>query len=396
MFQPPGCERPAGLIDRLRLKESATPMTSKLFQPIELAGLTLPNRIVIAPMCQYSAEDGNATDWHMIHLGHLALSGAGLLIIEATGVEPEGRITHGDVGLYSDANERALARVLEATRRYSNMPIGIQLGHAGRKASSARPWEGGQQLTSANGGWITSGPSAEPVKSDDELPVALDSAGLVRVRDAFVAAAKRSVRLGLQAIELHAAHGYLLHQFLSPIANKRNDEYGGPLENRMRFPLEVFQAVRDVVPSEIPVGVRVSATDWVEHGWDLEQTVGFAQALKPLGCDFMDVSTGGISPAQQIPLGPGYQVEFAAKVRAATGLPTMAVGLITEPRQAEQILERGEADMIAVARGILFDPRWPWHAAAELGASVEAPKQYWRSQPREHAKLFGETRLGTR
>jgi 2,4-dienoyl-CoA reductase-like NADH-dependent reductase (Old Yellow Enzyme family) len=367
-----------------------------LFQPIELGGLTLPNRIVIAPMCQYSAEDGNATDWHMIHLGHLALSGAGLLIIEATGVEPEGRITHGDLGLYSDANERALGRVLEGIRRYSTMPIGIQLGHAGRKASSARPWEGGQQVTAKDGGWITSGPSAEPVKSDDELPVSLDSAGLVRVRDAFVAAAKRSVRLGLQAIELHAAHGYLLHQFLSPIANKRNDEYGGPLANRMRFPLEVFQAVRDVVPAEIPVGVRVSATDWVEHGWDLEQTIEFTHALKPLGCDFMDVSSGGVSPAQQIPLGPGYQVEFAAKVRAATGLPTMAVGLITEPRQAEQILERGEADMIALARGILFDPRWPWHAAAELGGSVQAPKQYWRSQPREHTKLFGETKLGTR
>ena len=236
-------------------------------------------------------------------------------------MEPEGRITHGDLGLYSDANERALGRVLEGIRRYSTMPIGIQLGHAGRKASSARPWEGGQQVTAKDGGWITSGPSAEPVKSDDELPVSLDSAGLVRVRDAFVAAAKRSVRLGLQAIELHAAHGYLLHQFLSPIANKRNDEYGGPLANRMRFPLEMFQAVRDVVPAEIPVGVRVSATDWVEHGWDLEQTIEFTHALKPLGCDFMDVSSGGVSPAQQIPLGPGYQVEFAAKVRAATGLP---------------------------------------------------------------------------
>jgi 2,4-dienoyl-CoA reductase-like NADH-dependent reductase (Old Yellow Enzyme family) len=367
-----------------------------LFQPIDLAGVTLPNRIVIAPMCQYSAEDGSATDWHMIHLGNLALSGSGLLILEATAVEPEGRITAGDLGLYSDANEHALARVLDGIRRYSSMPIGIQLGHAGRKSSSQRPWEGGQQVRAQDGGWVGSSASALAVKPGEDPPMALDGAGLVRVRDAFVAAAKRSVRLGLQAIELHAAHGYLLHQFLSPLANQRNDDYGGPLANRMRFPLEVFQAVRNAVPAGIPVGVRVSATDWVEHGWDLEQTIAFSHALKPLGCDFMDVSSGGISPAQQIPLGPGYQVEFAAKVRAATGLPTMAVGLITEPRQAEQILERGEADMIALARGILFDPRWPWHAAAELGGTVQAPKQYWRSQPREHSKLFGDTQLGTR
>ena len=371
-------------------------MTSKLFQPISLAGLSLANRIVIAPMCQYTADDGSATDWHVIHLGNMAMSGAGLLIIEATAVEADGRITHGDLGLYSDANERALGRALEAARRYTSMPIGIQLGHAGRKASSARPWEGGQQIRLTDGGWITSGPSAVPVKDDDEPPAALDGDGLLRVRDAFVAAAQRSVRLGLQAIELHAAHGYLLHQFLSPVANKRNDEYGGPTANRMRFPLEVFQAVRDAVPAEIPVGVRVSATDWVEHGWDLEQTIEFAGALKPLGCDFMDVSSGGVSPAQQIPLGPGYQVAFAAAVRAATALPTMAVGLITEPRQAEQILERGEADMIALARGILYDPRWPWHAAAELGATVQAPKQYWRSQPREHSRLFGDIRIGQR
>ena len=236
--------------------------------------------------------------------------------------------------------------------------------------------------------------AGERVTRDLTPPTALDEAGLARVRDAFVAAAKRSVRLGLELIELHAAHGYLLHQFLSPIANKRNDEYGGPLENRIRFPLEVFQAVRDAV--QVPVGVRVSATDWVDHGWDLEQTVAFAQALKARGCDFMDVSSGGISPAQQIPLGPGYQVHLAARVGAATGMPTMAVGLITEPKQAEAVIAKGEADMVAVARGILYDLRWPWHAAAELGASVQAPPQYWRSQPREQATLFGQTRLGTR
>ncbi len=369
-------------------------MTSALFQPIELAGLTLPNRIVIAPMCQYSAEDGTATDWHLIHLGHLALSGAGLLILEATAVEAGGRITSGDLGLYSDGNQQALARVLDGVRRYSPMPLGVQLSHAGRKSSSRRPWEGGQQIPVAEGGWVGESASTEAVKLGELPPTALDEAGLTRVRDAFVAAARRAERIGLQLIELHAAHGYLLHQFLSPIANQRNDSYGGPLENRMRFPLEVFQAVRDAV--RIPVGVRVSATDWVEHGWDLEQTVAFGHALKACGCDFIHVSTGGISPQQTIPVGPGYQVSFAARIRAETGLPTMAVGLITEPAQAEAIVANGQADMVSLARGILYDPRWPWHAAAELGATVQAPQQYWRSQPREQAKLFGETRLGQR
>ena len=363
-------------------------MTSHLFQPIQLAGLTLPNRIVIAPMCQYSAEEGDATDWHTVHLGQLALSGAGLLILEAAAVEPQGRITAGDLGLYSDANEQALARVLATVRKHSQMPVGVQLAHAGRKASSQPPWEGGAQVPVAKGGWLTSAPSAVAFRPNDERPAALDAAGLARVRDAFVAAAQRSVRLGLQAIELHAAHGYLLHQFLSPLSNQRNDEYGGPLTNRMRFPLEVFEAVRTAVPTSIPVGVRVSATDWVEHGWDIEQTVAFAAELKSLGCDFMDVSSGGISLAQSIPLAPGYQVGFAARVKAETGMPTMAVGLITEPAHAESVVAEGQADMVALARGILYDPHWPWHAAAELGATVVAPKQYLRSAPREHAKLF--------
>ena len=371
-------------------------MASALFQPIQLAGLTLPNRIVIAPMCQYSADGGDAVDWHVIHLGQLALSGAGLLILEATAVEEAGRITPGDLGLYSDANERALGRVLDMVRKYSAMPIGVQLGHAGRKSSSRAPWDGGQQIPLAEGGWIGESASTVPVKADETPPAALDTAGLRRVRDAFVAAAQRSVRLGLQLIELHGAHGYLLHQFLSPLSNQRNDEYGGPLENRMRFPLEVLDAVREAVPAAIPVGVRVSATDWVEHGWELEQTVQFAQAMKARGADFIDVSTGGISPLQQIPLGPGYQVSFAARIRAETALPTMAVGLITEPKQADAVVARGEADMVALARGILYEPHWPWRAAAELGASVVAPKQYWRSQPREHAKLFGDTRIGQR
>jgi 2,4-dienoyl-CoA reductase-like NADH-dependent reductase (Old Yellow Enzyme family) len=371
-------------------------MTSALFEPITLAGLTLPNRVVIAPMCQYSAEEGNATDWHLIHLGQLALSGAGLLILEATAVERDGRITHGDLGLYSDANEAALARVLAAARQYSAMPIGIQLGHAGRKASSRRPWEGGQQLPLAEGGWVADSASAVPVKEGEAAPRALDEAGMARVRDAFVAAAQRAVRLGLQYIELHGAHGYLLHQFLSPLSNQRNDAYGGPLEHRMRFPLEVFTAVREAVPAAIPVGLRVSATDWIEHGWDLEQTVAFASELKRLGADYIHVSTGGLSPAQVIPIGPGYQVAFAARIRAETGLPTMAVGLITDPAQAEAIVANGEADMVSLARAMLWDPHWPWHAAAALGASVRVPQQYWRSQPREYPRVFGEVRIGQR
>jgi 2,4-dienoyl-CoA reductase-like NADH-dependent reductase (Old Yellow Enzyme family) len=370
-------------------------MTSALFQPFDLAGLPLANRIVIAPMCQYSAEAGSATDWHMIHLGHLALSGAGLLIIEATAVEADGRITPADLGLYSDANEAALARVLAAIRRYSPIKMGIQLAHAGRKASSAAPWDGGQQLPIAGGGWRTWAPSALAPHPHEEVPAALDAAGLARVRDGFVQAARRAVRLGFEAIELHGAHGYLLHEFLSPISNRREDAYGGSLENRMRFPLEVFDAVREVAPG-CPVGVRVSATDWVPDGWDLEGTVAFAHALKARGCDFIHVSSGGLSPAQQIPLGPNYQVEFAARVKRDVGMPTMAVGLITEPQQAEAIVAEGEADMVALARAMLYDPRWPWHAAAALGAQVSAPKQYWRSQPREQKALFGTLTLGQR
>ena len=371
-------------------------MTSALFEPITLAGLTLPNRIVVAPMCQYSAVEGDAQPWHTIHLGQLALSGAGLLILEATAVEAEGRITPGDLGLYSDANERALGGVLAAIRGYSTMPLGVQLGHAGRKASSHAPWEGGQQMVLADGGWVCVAPSAVPHNPGEQPPAALDRAGLDRVRDAFAATARRAHRLGLQFIELHAAHGYLLHQFLSPVANRRTDEYGGSVANRLRFPLEVFDAVRHAVPAAVPVGLRVSATDWVADGLDIEQTVELARALKARGADFIHVSSGGVSPAQTIAIGPGYQVGFAARVKAETGLPTIAVGLITEARQAEAIVADGQADMVALARGLLYDPRWPWHAAAELGASVTAPKQYWRSLPPGLGKLFGDTRLGQR
>jgi 2,4-dienoyl-CoA reductase-like NADH-dependent reductase (Old Yellow Enzyme family) len=369
---------------------------SKLFTPLELRGVTLANRIVVSPMCQYSAVRGEANDWHMIHLGHLALSGAAMLCIEATGVEPDGRITPGCLGLWDDATEAALEPVIAAIRRHSPIRIAMQISHAGRKASSHVPWDGGQLIPVSEGGWLPHAPSALPHKEDEPPPLALDVAGLNRVRNAFVATARRAARLGIDALEIHAAHGYLLHQFLSPIANQRSDEYGGSRENRMRFPLEVFDAVRAEFPADRPVGVRVSATDWVEGGWTPEDTVVFAQALKERGADWIDVSSGGVSPLQKIPLEPGYQVPFARKVKAETGMTTIAVGLITDALQANQVLEDGEADMIAMARAMLYDPRWPWHAAAQLGASVTAPPQYWRSQPRDQKKLFGDTTIGQR
>ena len=371
--------------------------TPRLFEPMRLGPLSLDNRILIAPMCQYSASEGTPGDWHLIHLGHLALSGAGLLILEATAVEAEGRITPGDLGLYSDANEEGLARVLAAMRAHSSMPIAMQLGHAGRKASSRAPWEGGAQIRPGEpGGWKAFAPSAVPHAPGEDVPLALDAEGLARVREAFVAAARRAARLGIEGIEIHAAHGYLLHQFLSPLANHRDDAYGGSLENRLRFPLEVFDAVRAVFPAGRPVWVRVSAVDWVEGGWDLEGTVAFAKALEARGCAAIHVSSGGVSPKQAIALGAGYQVPFAERVKAEVGIPVIAVGLITEARQAEAILAEGKADAISLARAILYDPRWPWHAAAELGAQVKAPVQYWRSQPREFKDLFENAKFGAR
>jgi 2,4-dienoyl-CoA reductase-like NADH-dependent reductase (Old Yellow Enzyme family) len=370
---------------------------SRLFEPLNLGSLPLENRIIIAPMCQYSAQDGNATDWHLIHLGHLALSGAGLLILEATAVTPEGRITPGDLGLYSDENEAALARVLSAVRAYSSVPLAVQLAHAGRKGSSQAPWDGGKQIRPEEpDGWKAVAPSALPHGSDEDAPAALDRAGLARIRDAFAEAARRAGRLGIEGIEIHGAHGYLLHQFLSPLSNRREDEYGGSLENRMRFPLEVFDAVRAAFPADRPVWIRLSATDWVEGGWDPESTVALSRILKERGCAAIHVSSGGVSSAQSIPIGPGYQVPFAHRVRAEAGIPTIAVGLITEPEQAEAIVANGEADAVSVARAILYDPRWPWHAAAKLGAQVSAPKQYWRSQPREFKDLYKGAAFGQR
>lgn len=360
-----------------------------LFTPLRVGKLELANRIVIAPMCQYSAVGGCMSDWHVMHLGSLAISGAALLTIEATAVLPDGRITYADVGLWDDTTEQAMARTLASVRRWSDIPIAIQLAHAGRKASTEIPWKGGQQIPAgAANGWQTVAPSALPFTRETQPPLALDRAGLGEVRDAFASAARRAARLGVNALQVHGAHGYLLHQFLSPLSNRRTDEYGGSLANRMRFPLEVFEAVRAAFPADRPVSMRVSGTDWIDGGWDVEQTVEFARALEARGCAAVHVSSGGLDPAQKIPIGPSYQVPLARAVKAAVRIPVIAVGLITEFEQAEAIVSTGDADLIALARTILFNPRWPWHAAAHFGARVRVPAQYLRSQPRQFRDLF--------
>ena len=363
-----------------------------LFRPIRIRNLNLPNRIVIAPMCQYSAEDGCMNDWHLIHLGQLSLSGAALLTIEATAVLPEGRITYADVGLWNDETEAAIARTLKSIRRWSNMPIAIQLNHAGRKASTEVPWKSGVPFVPFTPdhplGWQTVAPSAIPFAENQVAPVALDRDGLRRVRDAFAASAARVAKLGIDLIQLHVAHGYLMHQFLSPLSNRRDDEYGGSLENRMRFPLEIFDAVRAAFPAEKPISVRVSATDWVGNGWDVEQTIVFAKKLDERGCDAIHVSSGGLHPAQNIPVGPSYQVPLARAIKSTVRMPVIAVGMISGFEQAEAIVAIGDADMIALARTILYDPHWPWHAAAELGGHVRVPKQYLRSLPPRFKGLF--------
>jgi 2,4-dienoyl-CoA reductase-like NADH-dependent reductase (Old Yellow Enzyme family) len=369
---------------------------SALFSPITLRGLGLANRIMVAPMCQYSAVDGEANDWHFTHINSLALSGAAMFCIEATAVEAVGRITPGCLGLWNDATEAALKPILASVRKHSKAAVAMQLAHAGRKGSSHTPWDGGQQIPVAQGGWQTEAPSALPHKEGEAPPLALDAAGLARIRDAFVATAKRAERLGIDALEVHCAHGYLLHQFLSPISNRRTDQYGGSLENRLRYPLEVFDAVRAAFPANKPVGIKVSSTDWVDGGWDIAQTIELAKQLKKRGVDWIDASSGGVSPLQKIPLGPGYQVQFAEAIKQAAGVNTIAVGLITEAKQAEDIVASGKADMVALARGMLYDPRWGWHAAAQLGGHVTAPPAYWRAPPHEQKDLFGATTFGTR
>ncbi|MFB9066783.1 NADH:flavin oxidoreductase/NADH oxidase [Pseudofulvimonas gallinarii] len=356
---------------------------SLLFSPLDIGPLALPNRIVIAPMCQYAADHGEATDWHRIHLGHLALSGAGLLIVEATAVEPRGRITWADLGLWDNRTEGALAAVLEGVRRYSPMPLGIQLAHAGRKASCNRPWEQRGAAIDPNMelGWQTVSASCLPFKEGDPAPTALAPSDIDGIIEAFAASARRAVDIGFGLIEIHAAHGYLLHQFLSPLSNRRDDDFGGAAENRMRLALRVFDAVKSAVPAGVAVGLRISATDWVDGGWDVAQSIALARELDARGCHFLHVSSGGLDPRQQIPVAPGYQVPMAAAIRREVDMPVIAVGLITEPRQAEDILASGHADAVALARGFLWNPRWPWHAAAALDAQAWAPPNYLRSAP---------------
>ncbi|ANR78337.1 oxidoreductase [Kosakonia sacchari] len=355
---------------------------SQLFTEVNIGDVALDNRIVIAPMCQYSAEDGKATAWHRIHLGNLALSGAGLLIIEATAVEPQGRISPQDLGLWDDETEQALRVVLDDIRQYSPVKIGIQLGHAGRKASVSAPWLGGKQLSPQEGGWQTISASALAHDPAERPPLEMTKQDLARVKQAFVDSALRAVALGIEVIEIHAAHGYLLHQFLSPLSNQRSDEYGGSLENRLRFTQEVFSAVREAVPASVAVGIRISATDWVEGGWDLDQSVVLTKKIEALGGAYVHVSSGGLSPLQSIKVtAAGYQVPFAKALRQQTNMPVIAVGLITEPQHAEDILQQGEADLIALARGALYDPRWPWHAAAALHGAVHIAPQYRRAEP---------------
>ena len=357
-------------------------MTSLLFSPISISSVQLRNRVVVAPMCQYSADDGNATDWHLMHLGQFAVSGVGLIFTEAVGVEMEGRISPGCLSLASDQHEESLKRVIRFCNDFGSARMGIQLAHAGRKGSTDLPWLGGKPIPSADArGWQTEAPSAVPFADKEwEKPKELDESGLLRVKNAFTNSAIRADRIGFDVLELHAAHGYLLHQFLSPLSNRRNDIYGGNLENRMRFPLEVFDAVRSVWPKHKALGLRISATDWVERSsWDLSESTVFASVLSERGCDFIDVSSGGNSSEQQIDVGPGYQTGFATRIRSDSGLPTMAVGQIVEPKHAEAILRSGQADMISIARGMLCNPRWTWQAAESLNEEADYAPQYMRA-----------------
>ena len=357
-------------------------MTSALFSPIRLAGLELPNRIVVSPMCQYSADDGVGNDWHMTHLGMLANSGAGMLVIEATHVERRGRITHGCLGLYSDACETALERIVYHCHHIGSAKLAIQLAHAGRKASSQRPWEGAKALTAEEDAWPTIAPSALPFGPGWHTPAAMTEDDMARVTTAFVDAAKRAVRVGFDAVELHLAHGYLLHSFVSPLSNKRNDAYGGSLDGRMRFPLDVAKAVRAAVPREMPLGARITGSDWLDGGLTAADAVTLAKALKAAGLDYIDISSGNVSVDSRAPSDPGYNVPLAEPVRREAGIATRVVGMIANAKQAEDIVASGKADMVAMARAFLDDPHWGWHAAQTLGAEVVRPPQYARTAPK--------------
>jgi 2,4-dienoyl-CoA reductase-like NADH-dependent reductase (Old Yellow Enzyme family) len=357
-------------------------MTARLFTPLQIGNRTLANRITVAPMCQYSAVDGSMSDWHIMHLGSLAVSGASMLVMEATGVTPAGRITPYCAGLYSDANEAAMKRVADFVRGISPVVLGVQLAHAGRKASSHRPWQGHGPLKDAEGAWPTLAPSALPLAEGWPVPHQMSRSDMRELTAAFVAAAQRAARIGLDFVELHSTHGYLLSEFLSPLANRRSDEYGGSLQNRMRYPLEVFRAIRTAFPADRFVGAKISGSDFAEGGWTPDEAVAYAQALKAEGCAYVTVSGGGVVLDAKIPVGPGYQLPFAERVKKEAGIVTGAVGLISEPQQAEAIIAEGRADFVSLARAMLFNPRWPQHAAVALGEDGRWPPQYERGSPK--------------
>jgi 2,4-dienoyl-CoA reductase-like NADH-dependent reductase (Old Yellow Enzyme family) len=363
-----------------------------LFQPIQFGSLQLANKILIAPMCQYSAnEQGELSYWHEQQWANYALSGAGMCIVEATAVQAEGRISYADLGLWNDMQRAQLKALLHKLKSLSPMPFAIQLAHAGRKASTDKPWQGkGQFVPNEEHGWQTVSASELPFQAHEHAPHALSQDEIQQIIADFASAAVRAVDAGFDLIEIHAAHGYLLHQFMSPLSNQRQDEYGGSLEHRIRLTLEVFQAIKNAVPQGYPIGVRISATDWMDDagGWNLESSIGLAKALEHLGAAYIHVSSGGLHPEQQIDLHAGYQTPFAHAIKQAVKIPVIAVGLITEAMQAEGILQYEQADAIAIARAILYDPRWPWHAAAELGEQVEIAPQYLRCQPHGFRCLF--------
>ncbi len=353
-------------------------MSAHLFTPLALRGVTLRNRIAVSPMCQYSSEDGFANDWHLVHLGSRAIGGAGLVTMEATAVEARGRISPSDHGIWKDEHIEFLSRITAFLKQHGAV-AGIQLAHAGRKASSRRPWEGGGTIPESEGGWQTLAPSAVPFRPGDPDPAPLSKNQIREVVNAFAEAAKRALRAGFQAVEIHGAHGYLMHEFFSPLSNRRTDEYGGSFENRIRFGLETIEAVRAVWPNDLPLLLRISATDWVPGGWDIEESVQLAQRVKPMGVDLIDCSSGGTSLEQKIPAEPGYQVPFAERIRREVGILTGAVGLITEAHQADEIVRSGKADLVLLAREFLRDPYFPLHAAPELGVKPEPPTQYLRA-----------------
>jgi 2,4-dienoyl-CoA reductase-like NADH-dependent reductase (Old Yellow Enzyme family) len=353
-----------------------------LFTELALRDLRLRNRIAVSPMCQYSSEDGFANDWHLVHLGTRAVGGAGLIFTEATAVTPEGRISPQDLGIWKDAHVEMLSRITAFVRAQGAVP-GIQLAHAGRKASTSRPWDGNFAVPESEGGWRpVLGPSPVALAENFPVPEAMSEGAIAELVRAFADAADRALAAGFEVAEVHAAHGYLLHEFLSPLSNRREDRYGGSFENRTRVVREVASAVRDRWPERLPVVVRLSATDWVEGGWDVEETIALSRDLKTLGVDMIDVTSGGLVPTAQIPVGPGYQVPFAARIRREAGIATGAVGMITDPGQAETILRTGQADMVLLARELLREPYWPLHAAHALRANAPWPPQYERAKPR--------------